>query len=224
MSDNKNIIEGIYKRFKLKGIPHFANDNIAKHLTSVEKKAIQSEVEAKMQDVIRSLVIDPNDHNTKDTAKRVAKMFVNEVMVGRYTLQPKVTSFPNIKNLNGLYVVGPIRVESMCSHHFVPFRGYAYIGTVAEKRLIGLSKFNRLVYHVARRPQIQEEMTEQIADLVEQAAKPAGTIVFIKAQHLCGCWRGVEDNSWMITSVVRGTIKEKPSVRDEFFNLINQRT
>lgn len=220
---NKNIIDGIYKRLTANKIPHFANDNISKYLSKSEKTVIQKEVEDRMQDVLRALIIDPADHNTRDTAKRVAKMFVNEVMAGRYSDLPKVTSFPNAKKLNGLYVVGPIRVESMCSHHLVPFRGYAYIGTIAGKKLIGLSKFNRLVYHVARRPQIQEEMTEQIADLVESSAQPEGTIVFVKAQHLCGCWRGVEDNSWMVTSVVRGILKDSPNVRDEFFNLINQR-
>ena len=118
---------------------------------------------------MRSLLIDiDNDHNSKDTPKRIAKMYVREVFNGRFTPLPRVTDFPNTKSLNEMYILGPITIRSACSHHFVPILGSAWIGILPSNRIIGISKFNRLVDWVMSRPHIQEESAIMLADLIEK--------------------------------------------------------
>lgn len=122
-----------------------------------------------MQGVLESMVIDTaNDHNTKATARRVAKMYLKEVFAGRYHAQPTITEFPNAKHLNELMIVGPITVRSACSHHLCPVMGKIWIGVMPNKNtnVIGLSKYARLVDWIMGRPQIQEEAIIQLADLI----------------------------------------------------------
>ena len=202
-----------------------ANDNIAKFIETGEMDALLEEVTAKMKGVLDSLVIDvDNDHNTQDTAQRVAKMYLNEVFRGRYVAAPSVTEFPNASNLNELMIVGPITVRSACSHHLCPIMGRVWIGIMPNQHsnLIGLSKYARLLDWVMSRPQIQEEAITQIAELLMDMVKPDGLAVVMEADHFCMHWRGVKDTSAkMINSVMRGSFLKDHTLRREFLSLIN---
>ena len=206
----------------LTDVKHFCNDNISEHVTEKDLKKMQRDVEKYFQKVLESLKIDTeNDHNTQETAKRVAKMMVREVFAGRYEPKPRITAFPNATAYDELYLTGPIKIRSTCAHHFQPIVGNAWVGVFPGKNVIGLSKFNRLVDWVASRPQIQEEMTVQIADIIEQETQAEGVAVVVKAEHMCMTHRGVrEHESDMTTSVVRGSLREEESQKREFFNLL----
>ena len=206
----------------LTDVKHFCNDNISEHVTEKDLKKMQRDVEKYFQKVLESLKIDTeNDHNTQETAKRVAKMMVREVFAGRYEPKPRITAFPNATAYDELYLTGPIKIRSTCAHHFQPIVGNAWVGVFPGKNVIGLSKFNRLVDWVASRPQIQEEMTVQIADIIEQETQAEGVAVVVKAEHMCMTHRGVKEHeSDMTTSVVRGSLRDEESQKREFFNLL----
>lgn len=198
-----------------------ANDNISEFIKPGELELLQNEVQNELQRVLSSLVIDTeHDHNTKETAKRVAKMFLNETFGGRYVPEPRVTSFPNM-GYNNLYTTGPITIRSTCAHHFQNIVGKCWVGIFPEEEVIGLSKFNRLVHHIAERPQIQEEMTTQIADKLVQYAKTPNVAVVVKAEHHCMTHRGVkEHDSDMTTAVMLGKFRDDPNLKQEFYNLM----
>ena len=201
-----------------------ANDNIAEFIEPGDLEKMLDEVTAKMQGVLDSLVIDTdNDHNTSDTARRVAKMYVNEVFNGRYVKGPSITEFPNAEHLNELMIVGPITVRSACSHHFCPVMGKIWIGVLPNERtnVIGLSKYARIAEWIMNRPQIQEEAVIQLADLIQDKTQPDGLAIVIEASHFCMAWRGVKDmDSKMINSVMRGAFLKDPNLRREFLSLI----
>jgi len=203
---------------------YFANDNIAAFIEPGEMDELLEEVTGKMKAVLDSLVIDTaHDHNTRDTARRVAKMYLTEVFRGRYTSMPAVTEFPNIGGLNELMIVGPITVRSACSHHLCPIMGKLWIGLMPNQHsnLIGLSKFTRLAEWVVNRPQIQEEAIAQIADILMYKVRPDGLSVVMSADHFCMHWRGVKDNATaMINSVMRGSFLKDAALRREFLSLI----
>ena len=205
-----------------------ANDNIAPFIEPGELELLLDEVEEKMKGVLSSLVIDTdNDHNTDNTARRVAKMYVNEVFKGRYVKPPEITEFPNAERLNELMIVGPITVRSACSHHFCPVIGKLWIGVMPNERtnVIGLSKYARLAEWIMGRPQIQEEAVVQLADLIQQKTKPDGLALVMEATHFCMAWRGVKDmDSKMINSVMRGVFLKDMNLRREFLSLIPQKT
>jgi len=219
-----SISEVIRKRIKECQADFYANDNISEFVTDHELDLLQDEVAEKVSGLLESLVIDTdNDHNTKDTAKRVAKMYIKEVFKGRYVSMPKVTDFPNAKNLDQIYTIGPITVRSACSHHLVPILGKCWIGVLPSDRVIGISKFVRLCEWVMARPQIQEEATVQLADIIEKMIKPLGIAVVVEATHECMTWRGVKENDIsMTTSVMRGAFREEPEARSEFLMLIGK--
>ncbi|MFO1263350.1 MAG: GTP cyclohydrolase I [Rhodoferax sp.] len=204
-----------------------ANDNIAEFVTPDEMAALLDEVEVKMQAVLDSLVIDTtNDHNTENTARRVAKMYLNEVFRGRYVPAPPLTEFPNVGHLNELMIVGPITVRSACSHHFCPVIGKLWIGIMPNEHtnVIGLSKYARLAEWIMGRPQIQEEAVVQLADLIQERTQPDGLAIVMEASHYCMAWRGVKDmDSKMINSVMRGVFLKDPNLRREFLSLIPQK-
>ena len=181
---------------------YHANDNIAAFIEPGEMDALLEEVAGKMQGVLESLVIDvTHDHNTQDTARRVAKMYLNELMI-----------------------VGPITVRSACSHHFCPIMGRLWIGLLPNEHsnLIGLSKYSRLAEWIMSRPQIQEEAIAQVADLLMNKVAPDGLAVVMEADHFCMHWRGVKDNATkMINSVMRGAFLKNASLRREFLALVN---
>jgi|TARA_B100001964_G_scaffold89747_1_gene100855 GTP cyclohydrolase I len=198
------------------------NDNISELLSEEQIGIMQDNVENQFQKVLDALLIDTEkDHNTQETAKRVAKMMVREVFAGRYEPKPRITSFPNANQYDELYLTGPIKIRSTCAHHFQPIVGNAWVGIFPGKNVIGLSKFNRLVDWVASRPQIQEEMTVQIADIIEQETQAEGVAVVVKAEHMCLTHRGVKEHeSDMTTSVVRGSLRNEESQKREFFTLL----
>ena len=202
-----------------------ANDNISDFLLPGDLEALLDEVAGKMQGVLESLVIDTeSDHNTQETARRVARMYLNEVFRGRYTPAPTITEFPNAESLNELMIVGPITVRSACSHHFCPIMGRLWIGVMPNEHsnLIGLSKYARLADWVMSRPQIQEEAIAQIADLLMNKVTPDGLAVVMQADHFCMHWRGVKDSETkMINSVMRGSFLKDAALRREFLSLIN---
>ena len=201
-----------------------ANDNIAEFLQPGEMEQMLEEVAGKMKGVLSSLVIDTDsDHNTDQTARRVAKMYVNEVFRGRYVAAPTITEFPNAEHLNELMIVGPITVRSACSHHFCPVIGKIWIGVMPNEHtnVIGLSKYARLAEWIMGRPQIQEEAVVQLADLIQQKTQPDGLAIVMEASHYCMAWRGVKDmDSKMINSVMRGVFLKDASLRREFLSLI----
>lgn len=204
-----------------------ANDNIADFIEPGELELLLDEVEEKMKGVLGSLVIDTaNDHNTDNTARRVAKMYLKEVFQGRYVKGPTITEFPNAEHLNELMIVGPITVRSACSHHFCPIMGKIWIGVLPNEHtnVIGLSKYARLAEWVMGRPQIQEEAVVQLADLIQQKTQPDGLAIVMEATHFCMGWRGVKDvDSKMINSVMRGSFLKDANLRREFLSLIPQK-
>lgn len=217
----------IRKRIQAKKARFHANDNISEFIEPGELDRLVDEVANKMQGVLESLVIDTeSDHNTKNTSKRVARMFVNEVFNGRYVEPPSLTKFPNISQLNELMIIGPITVRSACSHHLCPIMGRIWIGLLPsrESALIGLSKYSRLTEWVMCRPQIQEEAVVELANMLEQKIKPIGLAIVMDADHFCMQWRGVKDrDSKMVNSVMRGAFLEDSNLRREFLSLIEKR-
>jgi GTP cyclohydrolase I len=217
----------IRERVKAAGKRFHANDNIAEFLEPGDVDALREEVASKMQTVLESLVIDTeSDHNTRDTARRVAKMFLTEVFKGRYVPMPDVTEFPNVERLNELMIVGPITVRSACSHHLCPIIGKVWIGVMPNEHsnLIGLSKYARLVEWMMCRPQIQEEAVTQVADLLQDKMSPDGLAIVMEADHFCMQWRGVKDmDSKMINSVMRGSFLKDANLRREFLSLLNNK-
>ncbi|MFM7170832.1 MAG: GTP cyclohydrolase I [Cyanobium sp.] len=218
------ISDRIRQRLEKADVPYFANDNISSFLQDGDLDELEREVTAKVRDLLRSLVIDiDNDHNTEETAERVARMYLHEVFKGRYQEQPKIASFPNVKNLDEIYTVGPITVRSACSHHLVPILGNCWIGIKPGERVIGLSKFSRVADWVFSRPHIQEEAVIILADEIERLCQPKGLAILVKAQHYCMKWRGVkEPQTSMMNSVVRGDFRLDPSLKQEFFELVKQ--
>jgi GTP cyclohydrolase I len=218
------VSERIRARLRNRNLRFLANDNIADVIEPGELEALQEEVTEKMKAVLESLVIDVDaDHNTQDSARRVAKMYLSEVFRGRYVAAPKVTEFPNASALNELMIVGPITVRSACSHHLCPIMGRVWIGVMPNQHsnLIGLSKYSRLAEWIMARPQIQEEAITQLAELLMDMVKPDGLAIVMEADHFCMHWRGVKDTgAKMINSVMRGSFLKNPSLRREFLALI----
>jgi GTP cyclohydrolase I len=219
---DKKVSETIRQRLELAGARYYANDNISEFIQSeAELDQLVTEVATEMQGVLNSLVIDTkNDHNTQETARRVAKMFVLETFSGRYRPVPRVTAFPNM-GYKSLYTTGPISIRSTCAHHLQNIRGSCWVGIVPEDEVIGLSKFNRLVHHICERPQIQEEMTTQIAQALKEYAKTEHVAVVVKAEHFCMSQRGVKEHSSdMSTAVMLGRFLEDPNLKSEFYQIL----
>jgi GTP cyclohydrolase IA len=223
-----DVSQRIRARIKAKKQRFHANDNISEFIEGNELDQLTKEVCEKMTAVLESLVIDvENDHNSRETARRVARMYVNEVFRGRYVPLPKVTEFPNAEHLNELMIMGPITVRSACSHHLCPIMGRLWIGVMPNKdsNLIGLSKYSRISEWVMSRPQIQEEAIIQLADVLVEMVVPDGLAVVMDADHFCMHWRGVKDNaSKMTNSVMRGVFLENEALRKEFLALITLKT
>ena len=226
--DDTNLVpasERIRRRVLAAGRRFHANDNIAEFIEPGEIDALIDEVAAGMKGVLESLVIDvENDHNTQSSARRVARMYINEVFRGRYHQPPPITEFPNAASLNELMIVGPVTVRSACSHHLVPIVGRLWVGVMPNQHsnLIGLSKYARLADWVMSRPQIQEEAITQMADLLMEMVKPDGLAIVMEADHFCMHWRGVKDTaSKMVNSVMRGSFLKDAALRREFLAIIN---
>jgi GTP cyclohydrolase I len=223
---NVPVSERIRARLMASKTRFHANDNIARFIEPGELELLMAEVTAKLQGVLESLVIDTvSDHNTQDTGRRVAKMFINEVFGGRYVPMPAVTEFPNASHLNELMIIGPITVRSACSHHLCPIIGKVWIGVMPNEHsnLIGLSKYARIAEWIMCRPQIQEEAVVQLADVLQEKMQPDGLAVVMEADHFCMQWRGVKDmEAKMINSVMHGSFLKDAALRREFLSLIKR--
>ena len=210
---------------KERNIQMKSNDTLIDHIDESDIEQMKLDLETQFGEVLHTLQIDyENDPNSKGTPKRLAKMYVEELMVGRYRKSEKLgTLFPNQMDLDQVYAVGPIEVKSMCSHHWMPIVGEAYIGIKATHNVLGLSKFHRRLHELARRPQIQEEFTQQVLKDLVDLLEPDGAIVVISAKHLCGSHRGVNSpqSSTMATSALSGCFRSDKSLKNEFFELIN---
>jgi len=218
--------ERIHARLAAAGRRFHANDNIADFIEQDELRDLEDEVTAQMQGLLETLVIDTrSDHNTRGTARRVARMFLHEVFRGRYHPMPPVTEFPNAERLNELMIIGPITVRSACSHHLVPILGKLWIGVLPSEQsnLFGLSKYSRIADWIMSRPQIQEEAVMQLADLLETRLRPDGLAIVLEADHYCTQWRGVKDETHMTNSVMRGQFLLNPELRKEFLQLACKR-
>jgi len=205
---------------------YHANDNISAFIEEGELEELCLEVEGRLREVLRALVIDTDsDHNTADTAQRVAKMFIGEVFRGRYIAAPSTTAFPNVSRLDELMIVGPIKVRSACSHHLCPILGRVWIGVLPNpsSNLIGLSKYARICEWIMSRPQIQEEAVTMLADELQRRVKPDGLAIVIEANHFCMHWRGVKDDEALMTnSMMRGSFLKDATLRQEFLSLMHK--
>jgi GTP cyclohydrolase I len=221
MSVSKEIIE----RLKKAGKRFHANDNISDYINPDEYELLIKEVTENFDAVLRSLIIDVDtDPNSKGTAKRLAKMYINEIMSGRYDPSPEVASFPNDGSTGthpytGMLVVRA-ELKSMCSHHHQTVHGTAYIGIIPTKKVIGLSKYIRIAQHCAQRGTLQEELCGDIAQAIMNATESESVGVYIEARHGCCENRGVRAaNSLTQTTVLHGEFHEA-SVKEEFYSNI----
>ena len=205
------------------GIRHWAGDNISYVMQKGDKEALIEELVPKFESVLDSLLIDRNnDPNSKDTGRRLAKMYINELMAGRYDPMPNATAFPNhIENgYKGMLVVRS-ELKSLCSHHHQPVNGVAYIGIIAADNLIGLSKYTRIAQWCARRGTLQEELNNVIADEIQKATGSENVGVYIQATHGCCENRGIGAHSSLTqTTVLRGAFYDDPGTKKEFMDNI----
>jgi len=201
--------------------PRLANEAMDDALSETERSAMIGAAANKLAELFDVLHIDHrNDHNTRDTPRRVARMFVDEIMHGRFSSPPVLTEFENVENFDQLIVTGPIEIRSTCAHHLMPIYGEAYIGVLPSPtgKIIGLSKYDRIVHYFCGRLQIQEELVRQIGQLIMERTEPLGLAVRISAVHMCKTHRGVRANhrSRMVTSAYFGALETDRPRRDEF--------
>ena len=215
--------EEIIERCKNADKRYWAGDNIARLLQSGEKEQLIDEATEAFETVLDTLIIDRhNDPNSKGTARRLAKMYFNEIMAGRYDYRPDATAFPNDSEdrYEGMLVVRS-ELKSMCSHHHQPVTGTAYIGIIAAEKLIGLSKYTRIAQWCARRGTLQEELANDIAREIERATGAKDLGVYIQATHGCCENRGIMAHSSLTqTTVLKGSFKTDPGTKKEFFDNI----
>ena len=218
-----SISDTIRKRLADAGARYWAGDNISEYIEPGEKEQLIDELQVKFHGVLQSLVIDTdNDPNSADTGRRLAKMYVNELMSGRYDLRPKATAFPNDSSeaYKGMLVVRS-ELKSMCSHHHQPVAGVAYIGIIAHKKLIGLSKYTRIAQWCARRGTLQEELAMVIAKEIKKSTESEHVGVYIQATHGCCENRGIMAHSSLTqTTVLEGAFKDDPATKKEFMDNI----
>ena len=218
-----SISDTIKQRLKESNTRFWAGDNISKHIKEGEKQLLIEELTPKFEAVLDSLVIDRfNDPNSMDTGRRLAKMYINELMSGRYNPMPNATAFPNHVDdgYKGMLVVRS-EIKSMCSHHHQPVSGVAYIGIIAAETLIGLSKYTRIAQWCARRGTLQEELNNVIANEIGKATNSPNVGVYIQATHGCCENRGIGAHSSLTqTTVLRGAFADDMGTKKEFMDNI----
>ena len=200
-----------------------ANGNLP--ISREERDVMIEQLTEKFGEIFNILRIDRNDPNSMNTPHRLSKMWVNELFAGRYEQAPKITVFPNRKQVDELIISRNITVMSVCSHHWQPISGTCAIGYIPGDHVLGLSKLSRIVEWFSRRGQIQEELGEQIADFIEDIIKPKALGVVIESKHYCMIARGVnesEEKASMVTSVMRGSLRDELPLRNEFLTLIRR--
>ena len=218
-----NLADAIRFKMKRDKKRFWAGDNISDYVTEEHKDRLIDEATQAFEQVLDTLLIDrENDPNSKGTARRLAKMYYNEIMAGRYEPAPDATAFPNDSEdrYEGMLVVRS-ELRSMCSHHHQPVSGVAYIGIIAANKLIGLSKYTRIAQWCARRGTLQEELCNDIAREIARATDSENIGVYIEAQHGCCLNRGIMAHSSLTqTTVLRGAFLKDPSTKKEFFDNI----
>ena len=218
-----SISETIRNRIQSAGGRYWAGDNISEYILPEEYDPLIDELHARFDAVLDSLVIDrENDPNSKGTGRRMAKMYVNEIMSGRYNPPPDATAFPNDgdERYEGMLVVRS-ELKSMCSHHHQTVTGVAYIGVIAARKLIGLSKYTRIAQWCARRGTLQEELCNDIAREIQKATASGDVAVYVQATHGCCENRGIMAHSSLTqTTVLRGAFYNDPATKNEFFENI----
>jgi GTP cyclohydrolase I len=197
------------------------NEPLDSALTPAERERMTCAAAAKLEELFDILQIDHrNDHNTQDTPRRVARMFVEELLKGRFVAVPPITEFENASGFDDMIVTGPIELRSTCAHHLMPIHGHAFVGVVptADGKVIGLSKYDRIVEHFAARLQIQEELVKQIGSYIVEHTSPRGLAVRISATHMCRTHRGVRagQRSRMVTTAYFGAMADDHRLKDEF--------
>jgi GTP cyclohydrolase IA len=219
----RNLSEVIREQMKLKGKRFWAGDNVSEYITEEIKHKLIDEATEAFELVLDRLLIDrKTDPNSQGTARRLAKMYFNEIMSGRYEASPDATAFPNDSEdrYEGMLVVRS-ELRSMCSHHHQPVSGVAYIGIIAANKLIGLSKYTRIAQWCARRGTLQEELANDIAREIQKATGAVDVGVYIQAIHGCCENRGIMAHSSLTqTTVLKGAFKEDQSTKKEFFDNI----
>jgi GTP cyclohydrolase I len=214
------VSEEIRSHLKRNNKRYWAGDNISEYVSDKDKELLVDELTEKFEGVLDSLLIDrENDPNSKGTARRLAKMYIYEIMSGRYEAAPDATAFPNDSEdrYTGMLVVRS-ELRSMCSHHHQPVSGVAYIGIIAAQKLIGLSKYTRIAQWCARRGTLQEELANDIAREIMRATGAADVAVYIQATHGCCENRGIMAHSSLTqTTVLKGRFIEDQSTKNEFF-------
>ena len=216
---NRDVSKIIRDRVEHDGNRYYAADNISEFIEDGELELLIDEVAGKFEGVLQSLIIDTEDDpNSTGTSKRLAKMYVNEIMSGRYYPAPRVTSFPNDGKYDQLIVVRS-DIKSMCSHHHQPVSGVCYIACMPGDRVIGLSKYTRIAQHLSQRGHLQEELTEMIAAQIEELTASKAVGVYIRARHGCCENRGImSSNSSTQTTVLKGELKTNPALKNEFMH------
>ena len=221
--DGRPLSQVIRDRLKKDNKRFWAGDNISDYISDVEKDTLIKEATTAFEQVLDSLLIDrENDPNSHGTAKRLAKMYFNEIMAGRYEAAPDATAFPNDSEdrYDGMLVVRS-ELRSMCSHHHQPVSGVAYIGILAANKLIGLSKYTRIAQWCARRGTLQEELCNDIAKEISKATDSENVAVYIQATHGCCENRGIMAHSSLTqTTVLKGSFNTDPATKKEFFDNI----
>jgi len=222
--EEKYLGGAIRARMKRDNKRFWAGDNISEYIKDdFDKEWLINEATKAFEGVLDALLIDrENDPNSKGTARRLAKMYYNEIMAGRYETPPDATAFPNdsADRYEGMLVVRS-ELRSMCSHHHQPVAGVAYIGIIAANKLIGLSKYTRIAQWCARRGTLQEELCNDIAREISKATDSENVAVYIQATHGCCENRGIMAHSSLTqTTVLKGAFKDDPSVKKEFFDNI----
>lgn len=179
-------------------------------------------IEAKFAEIMEILGLDLTDDSLKDTPRRVAKMYVNEIFSGITAQVPKLTTFDNKQGIDQIVIVKDIVLNSMCEHHFMPIVGKVHIGYIPSGKVLGLSKFNRVVQHVGSKPQLQERILQEIHEILSEVLG-SDIIIVAEAIHFCSCMRGPKDmSSATITSLADGMFRHDKSVKDEFFKLLGR--
>ena len=224
MTDNsKNLAQVLREQMRAGGKRFWAGDNISDYVTEEQKAQLIDEATVAFEGVLDTLLIDrEEDPNSKGTARRLAKMYFNEIMAGRYDPAPDATAFPNDSEdrYDGMLVVRS-ELRSMCSHHHQPVSGVAYIGIIAANKLIGLSKYTRIAQWCARRGTLQEELCNDIAREIKRATDSDNVGVYIQATHGCCENRGIMAHSSLTqTTVLTGVFKTDPAVKKEFMDNI----
>lgn len=210
-----NFLEG-------KNLFNSANKNISNNIDDEYLEIAEESLKKLFSIMLKLLLIDTKkDYNVVDTPKRISKMYIREILYGRYKPQPQIYLFPNVNPKNDIHMIGPIKVRSLCAHHFLPIEGSLWCGIIYGSKLLGLSKFKRIVDWVMTKPQIQEEAIEEIADVLVELIHPKGIGIYMMAKHSCMLWRGVKADITTFSNYAKRGIFVKDSIFASFMQMLS---